>query len=286
MDKQQQINILTTINDTFSEYHLNKLNITEVEARMRALVPLINGWEACEAQQSPSDALSFAEWCSSQGWNFDSKKNNWWALTSLTTKMYATTEELYKLFNPSGETSGKIKCRCISKDDFMSCSRDCDYIEQRLARRKDPQIQQEKPHADKKPFDALRDRIDTEKEWEASMSPPAGPVWVKANVRIPKDDKPVHCKIDNDTKRMGNFYNDENGRLKFYVQGMADNFTINSDKFNRLEWLDESDQQLFTREQIEMAYRNAYHQSNIYAKASAAQQDLDEYMNTNYPTNK
>lgn len=120
---------------------------------------------------------------------------------------------------------------------------------------------------------------------EAGTAPPqtsAGPVWVKANIRTPNDDSPVHCKIDG-MKRMGNFYANEFD-IKFYVQG-AD-YSIDADKFSGIEWLDESQsiaaQQLFTREQVS----DAFHAGIISGLDSAADRPFisqDEYMAINYP---
>lgn len=63
--------------------------------------------------------------------------------------------------------------------------------------------------------------------------------WVKASVRLPGNDNPQFIRINGEIRRMGNFY-EENGRKFLYIP-ISHPYSINQDKFNRVEWLDESE---------------------------------------------
>lgn len=120
-----------------------------------------------------------------------------------------------------------------------------------------------------------------------------GPVWVKASEKMPPHpgSPQNHWRLDGFHKAMGNFYDDE-GEMFFGVHGCGcfEDYSIPKEKFDRVEWLDESPIQVFTREQVE----------EIAAKWSITLLDIKEgkiphignghdfniWFNDNYPPSK
>lgn len=100
MTKEQKITLLSTINDTFSQYYSGHLHTTEVEARMRAIVQLVESWET----QSPTDAVHFQDWILKKEISFDIDHN---CFVEDGTWVADNTVQLYKLFNPSGAVPQK-----------------------------------------------------------------------------------------------------------------------------------------------------------------------------------
>lgn len=72
---------------------------------------------------------------------------------------------------------------------------------------------------------------------------PAGPVWVKCSTRMPihPGDPNNHWRLDGFHKVAGNFF-EEDGQLVFGVNGngLFKDYEIKHNKFDRIEWLDES----------------------------------------------
>lgn len=61
--------------------------------------------------------------------------------------------------------------------------------------------------------------------------------WIKASERLPKDDKPLPIRLDGETYRIGNFYENVNQKaLHVHHHG----FDVFQDMFDGVEWLDES----------------------------------------------
>jgi len=94
----------------------------------------------------------------------------------------------------------------------------------------------------------------------------AGPVWVKATRRRPKKCvRVIVRRIDDHDIFTRTEKGNESGQWK--TEGWF---------YDDTEWLDESGQQVFTREQLRDAIENAI-RNDVYYKA------INEYMNTNYP---
>ena len=72
--------------------------------------------------------------------------------------------------------------------------------------------------------------------------------WVRASERMPDNDSPVYCKIDDETKRIGNFYERE-GVKYFHVQCLTD-WNIHESLFHGLKWLDETNQSTALQEAL------------------------------------
>lgn len=60
-------------------------------------------------------------------------------------------------------------------------------------------------------------------------------VWVKASDELPDSDELMHVKIDG-RKRIGNFFDGNNGEVKFYVN-MGSGYDLGKEEFINLEWL-------------------------------------------------
>lgn len=67
--------------------------------------------------------------------------------------------------------------------------------------------------------------------------------FVKATERLPESDDTLHVKIDG-IRKMGNFYDDEDGNKWFYViaTSRTNDWHIPQHKFEGIEWLDEQDE--------------------------------------------
>lgn len=136
---------------------------------------------------------------------------------------------------------------------------------------------------------ALEEYYKTDTPISRSAAQPTGPVWVKCSVKMPTypGDPNNHWRLDGFHKVNGNFF-DEDGEIKFGVHGNGahDDYVITRDKFQGIEWLDESNsQQLFTWEQVEAAFRAGVIRgdANCEMGGESRTPNLQEYMDTNYP---
>jgi len=106
----------------------------------------------------------------------------------------------------------------------------------------------------------------------------AGPVWVKAKDRLPENSNLVHinyCTKKTKFKTTG-FYDKD--RVWYDTQGYAISWP------ETIEWLDESEQQVFTRYVAERMLLDLAR--DIRAEKVSTLQDVIEWFNMNYPTSK
>lgn len=211
------------------------------------------GWEAHEAQ-SPTDAVgTLCQHCDGDGFTkVDARQPD--GTFQIDCEVCNATG---KLFNPSGAV---------------------------------PQTAAEKEIYGNK---AIDDIIATQKEWEEANSKPAapqaaGPVWVNLAENEPFDagdvpwriiDMSAHSEIENkyfvwtDKTPVDTSY----GAVKIEGEWVL---------YSNIEWLDESGQQVFTREQVEGAIVGFLKEKFKPVDADTAalfDKDAEEYMNTNYP---
>lgn len=230
MDKQQA-----------AEAHVQK-NGLKVGAIRKA--DYIAGWDACDAQQSPSDAVAFSEWMDKER---NKKRGLWEDLTIWSSEN--ACQKMYKLFNPSGQAPQLA----VDKKICPLCGSDKVVM-----------------------FDSDNDLCQTCKKWfpavgkiKVSAPQAAGPVWVKPDIRynnnLPPAGKDVFIRYDNGSVKDAC---DAEIIKALYWKGFKD-----------IEWLDESNtQQVFTREQVEEIAAQAMKYGGIWPSSEG----IAEWLNTNY----
>lgn len=209
-----------------------------------------NGFsDAWDVQQYSSDAvathaIAFAKWAAD---NHDRLDNFGY-------------EGAYKLFNPSGAAPQPVDAIALLKKhlpafgDWYSSYKNIDPP---------------------KSFETLVSEYIREGDLSAPQA--AGPVWVKASKNCPDTftDKIVR-NIHTKNVYSGFLYKDA---TTAYFEGRNDDIYV---LLTDLEWLNDSGQQVFTREQISEAFF-----AGLSSGLDSAQDrpfiTQDEYMNTNYP---